>query len=392
MNICNTYDCTGCFACMNICTKDAISVITDDLGKTIPHIDSSKCIECGLCKKICPVENAVELKKTDDAFAVWSNEDKDREVSSSGGAAAVFSRYVLKNGGCVFGASSNGGITNHICIEDEKDIDRLRGSKYVQSFIGLTYREIKNKLDKGKFVLFTGTPCQVAGLNSFLHKDYDNLITVDLICHGTPPHKYLEEHINEKLNGKKWDCYSFRGKYDWFLSVYCNKKIIYQTRRESDEYFMAFLNAMTFRDNCYKCKYARKERVSDITIGDFWGLDRKNLKNQYKGRISLVLPNTENGQSFFDKCKDRFTYEKRSIEEAANPMQGNLLQPSIPHKEREIFIEKYKKDGFEKAVRGTLLGKLVRKNRLKGNIKAVAKKIPFLKKAKNMLSNMRVSG
>lgn len=365
MELCTVQSCTGCFACKNICPKQAIFVGKDSLGKTIPKIDDTLCIECGLCRKVCPVLQPVSLQYPYDAYAVWSKNKDDLQYSSSGGAGAVFARCVLSSGGVVCGAAVKDGTAKHILINSEEQIDQLRGSKYVQSEMGDCYKQIKQYLLAGKQVLFIGTPCQSAGLQRYLQKDYENLLTVDLICHGTPPQVYLSEHLAKHT--KKYTSFSFRGKYDWFLTAYDSSRISYQREREKDIYFLSFLDALTYRDNCYSCRYARLERVSDITIGDFWGLDRSTMKHPYNGRVSLVLPNTEKGSQFFNQIKEQFVYEKRTIQEAANKEQGNLLHPSIPHKDRQKFEEVYRKKGFEAAVSATSIKKEIQINIVKSS-------------------------
>lgn len=363
MEVCDPKVCTGCFACKNICPQNAISIGYDELGKTIPIMDGEKCIECGACRKVCPMLSDVSFHVPYEAYAVWSKEPKDVIRSSSGGAAAVFSRHFLTNGGVVCGAVVREGVTQHICLENPEELDLLRGSKYVQSEIGNCYCQIRNYLRKGRKVLFIGTPCQSAGLQTFLGKDYSELITVDLICHGTPPQKYLTEHLRSQ--DVDFDRFSFRGKYDWYLTAYQGDEIVYQRQRSRDRYFLAFLEGLSYRENCYSCRYARKERVSDLTIGDFWGLNRKSMVHQYNGRVSLVLPCTPKGQEYFDTVKDKLTWEKRSVDEAVNETQGNLLHPSIPHKDRELFEIIYRTKGFTKAVAATSLERSIRINTIK---------------------------
>lgn len=368
MQICEREKCTGCFACMNICPKDAITVQTDVLGKTIPIIDENKCISCGVCNKVCPVNCAVEQKMPEHTYAVWSVDEYDCKFSSSGGAASVFARRVLENGGAVYGAASIDGAVKHIKIADVSELEMLRGSKYVQSSIGYIYRDVKNELKNGRKVLFTGTPCQIAGLKGYLQKENENLITVDLICHGTPPETYLNEHIQDVTNNSQYDSVAFRGKYDYYLTVENKGKIKYQRKRDLDTYFQAFADGLILRDNCYSCRYACPDRCADLTIGDFWGIDRSTLKNPYKGRISLVMTNTKKGMDFFEECKDRFVCEERTLKEAMNPEQGNLLHPSVPHNERQFFVRNYPVFGFEKTMKKTKLGKAVNKNYIKSRV------------------------
>ncbi len=362
MQICNENTCTGCLACMNRCPKDAITVGRGENGQIMPCIDAEKCINCGICQKICPANTKLPLCAAERSYAAWSTADGE---SSSGGVAAVMARRVLSRGGVVYGAAVANKVTRHIRVTEEAGLALLRGSKYVQSEVGLSYRQAKEDLQKELPVLFVGTPCQIAGLKAFLNREYTNLIAVDLICHGTPPHQYLTEHLDRKTRWN-WDGYSFRGKHDFSMTAYCGENIVYQQYCSEDFYFQAFLQGLTYRESCYLCSYARPERVSDLTIGDFWGIKRATLQQPYKGRISVVLPNTEKGQAFLDEIKPELVWEERTFEEATNEDQGNLLHPSTPHEDRALFLQWYKKTGdFDKAIQKTPFGKeLQRKYRL----------------------------
>ncbi len=351
MNICDVKKCSGCLACYNICPYNAVDIVEDALGKTLCNMNMDKCVKCGLCTKVCPVNNPVEFREPIKAFAAWSKTDKDIKLSSSGGVASVFAREIIRDNGVVFGATVKDKIAKQIVIEKEEDIELLRGSKYVQSDVGYTFREVKEMLKVGKKVLYIGTPCQIAGLQSYLMKDYENLVTVDLICHGTPPMKYLSEYLNEVCGKDNWESFSFRGKHDYMMTAYSDK-IAYQKASREDVYFTAFSLNLTFRDNCYSCPYSQGQRVSDITIGDFWGINRNTLQNQYKGKISVILTNTHKGETFFDEYKDLFIYEERKVEEARNKAQSNLIEPSPHHPDRKIFEENLSM-GFAYAVNST---------------------------------------
>ena len=366
MKICEPKNCTGCMACKNICSKQAISMTEDSLGCLIPQINEEKCIACGLCQKICPAIHSPLSKSARSAYAVWSKNEQDVAYSSSGGAAAVFTRAILERGGIVCGCTVMEGSAQHICIDNIANIEKLRGSKYVQSYIGDCYKQIKDYLEKNREVLFIGTPCQVAGLQSYLQKHYPMLTTVDIICHGTPPQRYLREHLSEKAPG--FDRFSFRGMYDFKLTAYRGERILYQHDRREDIYFAAFLDAMTYRDCCYMCQYARPERVSDLTVGDFWGIDRDSMIHSYSGKISVVLPNTEKGVALFEACQESFVWEERTQEEAVMG-NGNLCRPSRLHPERKKFTELYPRLGFTKAVARTNLGKEVKRNEMRNRVK-----------------------
>lgn len=366
MKICDDNSCSGCCACFNICPKDAISMIENENGITIPKVNMKKCIICNACRNVCPNNTIPKRMRSDYAYAVWSKDDEDIAHSSSGGAAAVFSRKILQNYGVVFGAAYTDGTVKHIRVDNESELYKLRGSKYVQSQIDKIYNLVKKDVISGKQVLFTGTPCQVAGLQSYLGKDYENLLTIDLVCHGTPPIKYLQEYISDIIGKNEiWNTIAFRGSYDCYLTVSDNARIVYQRKAGDDLYFHAFLQGLTYRENCYHCQYACIDRVADITIGDFWGLDKTKLIHPYTGKVSLVLLNSKKGERLFTVAKEDLIWEQRDINEALNPKQGNLLHPSSKHCDRKIFIDSYHKIGFKRAVNKTRIGKIIRNERIK---------------------------
>lgn len=374
MLICDKKECTGCSGCMNICPVNAIKMVPDELGKTIPYVDETKCIHCNKCKKICPNNNPISKNMPISCYAIWTKNEGDKKTCSSGGVATAFSRYVTKEQGVVFGAAILKSMQiEHIAIEEEANIEQLKGSKYVESKIGNSYRFVQNHLKEGRIVLFIGVPCQIQGLNQFLGKEYDNLITVDLICHGTPPYEYFKEYLNYLKLDSASDV-TFRGYYDFCFTCFKGDKIIYQRPAEHDLYFLSFLSNLTQRDNCYDCKYSTIKRVSDITIGDFWGIDKDSLKNKYDGKISVALINTIKGEIFFNKVKELFTFEKRNINEA---ISGNeqLLHPSSRHKDREIFERNYMRLGFTKAVMKTKIPYQIHKSRVKDVITKVQNKV-----------------
>ncbi len=357
MEICKNNKCTGCFACKNICPKEAIVVDTDKSGKTVPTILKNKCVDCGLCQKVCPENENKKLVFPQKCYAIWARDEKDREECASGGVATGIGRYFISNGGVVFGTDWNEKKELELEIkmaETEEELEHFKSSKYVQAFTGESYKKAKQQLDQGKQVLYVGTPCQIAGLRGYLQNEYSNLTTIDLICHGTPPIEYLRTYAKELFPNKKIVKASFRGRDDYYLKLYENvcEESIYSKMHILDLYFYAFLSGLIQRDNCYECEYARNERVSDITIGDFWGLDRSTLKNKYEGKISVALVNTDKGKKVLEQCSDRFYMEERSIGEA---IEGNdqLRKPCTPHKDYEKFIEVYKKNGFSVAVKST---------------------------------------
>ena len=345
--LCEKKDCTGCFSCYNICPKKAIEMIEDEFGYIYPQIDKSKCINCGLCKKTCPVLNQIELNNPIKCLAIRTIDNKILRNSSSGGIATIISKKIIESNGIVYGASFvDNCVVNHIRIDSLNQLDALQGSKYVHSYINDTYKNIKKDLNENRVVLFIGTPCQVAGLRKFLMKDYSNLFTIDIICHGVPSQKFLKNEvlrINKSLNIER---VNFRDKKfsTFHFSLVKNGKTFYYEEWYKSPYFYTFMNSYTYRDNCYSCRYASSKRCSDMTIGDFWGISEnsKFYKTRNKG-VSVVLPITNKGILLLNLIKNDVEYEERPLVEAIN---GNdqLREPCKKSNEQIKFKKVYKKN------------------------------------------------
>lgn len=348
--VCNIKKCLGCFACKSVCPQNAIAVSEDDMGKTIPQINSQKCVDCGLCKNVCPINKNPNFHKIQKCYAAYTKNEIDQTDCASGGLASAFSRKIFERGGVIVGAVYENSILKQKLMSGQDDWEQMKGSKYVQSFVDMSYCDVKSALVSGIQVIYFGTPCQIDGLYGFLKNDYSNLLTVDLICHGTPPMKYLQEYCGFLCGNQHYEKVSFRGKYDYHLAIHGQNSILYNNTCKKDIYYKAFLEGLIFRDNCYKCPYAKAERVSDITIGDFWGLDRSTLKIPNTDKISVVLVQTEKGLQFLDEIKDELYCEERPIAEA---MRDNtqLCHPSVPHRDRSIFVKNYPLKGFVAAVK-----------------------------------------
>lgn len=358
-------DCCGCGSCMNICPKNAIIMEPDQAGFLYPMINDELCIECGACKRACYYQNVHTLNKPQKAFAAVNRNEKQLMLSASGGVFSAIATKILEEGGVVFGAtlSFDNGYANphHIGIESIDDLSKLQGSKYVQSKIGDTYRLAKRYLLEGRKVLFSGTPCQIDGLYGYLKKDYDTLITVDVICHGVPNEKFFNGYLEEEKKRRKAKevvGYTFRDKSKgWgmnsrldYLKKDNTSKSIYVPARLSS-YFTLFLDGDTYRENCYSCKYATKNRPSDLTIGDFWGIQAehpellgRNGFDEKKG-ISCILANSEKGISICKKTKDLLQLHESSYDKISNK-NGQLVEPSHLTKERNVILSIYSKSGY----------------------------------------------
>lgn len=374
---------------MNICPKDAITMVEQEpLGHIYPLIDSAKCIDCHLCEITCPVNTPVSLHEPIHAYAAVSRDYDDLMSSSSGGAASVFSHVILEQGGIVYGCvQENYKHISHERISRKEELYKLKGSKYVQSDMGLVYRNVLQDLKSGKLVLFIGTPCQIAGLRSFLKKEYENLYTVDLVCHGVPSQKLLREEVLYML-GQDSDAYvHFRRKgeplarmYGLFLSN-CPKVAKKKEQFLYNDYITAFMDGLTFRKNCYSCAYAQGRRCSDITVADYWGIGKTTMKTD--SGISLILQNTQKAALLIEMSKQYFHIEKRTVYEAISG-NGQLIAASSEPTYRDAFIADYQLIG-RKAFRIHLKSykkNWIRAHQKKRNIRSILRsyirKIPFI--------------
>ncbi len=364
MELCSTELCTGCFACKSVCPKDAITIGYDSLMKSIPVIDTNKCVNCGLCVKTCPVLNKSESNVPNTCLAAWTNNNADRKDCASGGIATALSRVIYDRGGKVFGCTFDDELNLDIKMaESLDDLERFKSSKYVQSSTADSYEEVRRQLMNDMEVLYIGTPCQIDGLKHFLKKDYDKLYLVDIICHGVSPIDYLKQYVNKISKGKKISNVGFRGSNDFFFTLYEGEKIIYCVRSYMDLYYEEFLRSVIYRDNCYNCRYANTNRVSDLTIGDFWGLDKSTLSEKYDGRVSQILVNTSKGQKLLETVGNYIHTEPGDMDVA---IQNNvqLQHPSEAPYDRKVFVDAFKGD-FVRASYKTSIGKRILKDKIK---------------------------
>ena len=351
MSICEETNCTGCMACYNACPKHCISMNYNNIGILIPSIDEENCIRCNICSKICPSKKKVFNNKIMEAYACWDLDEEKRKTSSSGGIASIFYDKIIKEHGIVFGCNYDENLKLKFSYTDSiKEIEKYKTSKYSQAYIGDSFKKAREFLEQNRKVLFIGTPCQIAGLKNYLNKDYENLITVDFVCHGTPSQKYIDEYIQSLNLSEKPTNITFRGLYNYYFTLYKNNKILYSKKSTEDKYFYSFLNGLLCRESCYNCLYSKPERISDITIGDFWGLGKKFPFNYDTSLgVSVTLINTIKGKNLFDSIKNKIFYEKREISEALAE-NHQLNYPPEKNKNYEKFHNLYIKYGFERAL------------------------------------------
>jgi coenzyme F420-reducing hydrogenase beta subunit len=353
----------------------------DEFGCLHPEINEAKCLNCNLCKKVCPNVETPVFRYPKKCYASWITDKEKRKICASGGIGTTISEYVIRHGGVVFGSRYDENM-NPVMAYTEKmeELEYYKGSRYVQSAIDDTLlRTAKDFLRAGRLVLFVGTPCQIAGLKAYLRKDYDNLLTVDLICHGVSPAKYLVEevaHLRQQYHLDDIADIRFRGndKNNFSLSLW-NKdreklfpKNNYSEKmlrmNETEQYYITgFLFGITMRENCYKCNYARPERISDITIGDFIGLGSQVPFEYPKNNVSSVILNTEKGVAIYDELSKEYPALVNIEREYSERLQykPSLVEPYHAHPLREPFKEHYLKSGYLLAIREVLAGEM--KNR-----------------------------
>lgn len=343
-------NCCGCGSCENICPKNAISMGEDEYGFIYPKIDHNLCIECHLCEKVCNFQSRTEYSDEHKAYAAVTKNQEILMNSTSGGIFTTIALEFIKDGGFVAGSiyDENFNVV-HIVSNKIEDIYKMQGSKYVQSSINDTYFQIRKLLLQKEKVLFSGTPCQVDGLYGYLQRDYDNLYTIDIVCHGVPSNKMFQDylHYESEKYGKITDI-KFRDKTQGWGTTgsikFENKnKIIYSG---TSEYYYLFNKSLTFRDSCYSCKYSSHHRPANITIGDYWGIEKTDFRLLNKKEmdtdkgISLIICNGQQGTNLFEKYQDNFNIYSTTLKNVSK-FNHNLNQPSKMPSNRNNVLNTY---------------------------------------------------
>jgi coenzyme F420-reducing hydrogenase beta subunit len=340
---------------MNVCPKQAISMQPDEDGFLYPQIDIELCMECGLCKKVCVIDKLVSDNEPIAAYAAIQKDSAILNNSSSGGAFAALASLVFENKGVVFGCVFNDEIeAEHICLDNPHDMKKMQGSKYVQSNVKTTYLEVKKHLQMGRWVLYTGTPCQIAGLKAYLCEDYENLITADLVCHGVPSPTFFRGYITwlgANLKGKVTD-FKFRCKAKgWRLTA----KATYEKGGFIREvlippilsyYYQYFLEGDLYRESCYECKYAGGSRQGDFTLGDYWGIEKAHPDVDTRNGVSLLLVNNEKGMGMIDKIREKLQLTESTYEKA-RASNHQLNNPTAKSDKRELILKTFREGGFQ---------------------------------------------
>lgn len=346
-------NCTGCSLCSNVCPHDAITMVWSGEGFLTPNVNLELCINCGICSNSCPAKKAPQNHQDEEAiekveaYGAWNATERARRESSSGGIFPELARKILEDGGCVFGAVWKDKLTvGFTKAETMDDVLSMRGSKYTMAVPGMVYREVKQELKQGRRVLFTGTPCQVAALYAYLRKPYDNLITMDIVCHGVPSRIILEKYVAdaEKRTGKEVANINFRRKIDSWMrysqTKYFTDGSEETTEKKEDPFMLLFLSDIALNKCCYNCRYAHFPRPGDLTLGDFWGVNNTHPDWPYQWGVSALLIRTETGRKAIEACGNSIVYLAVPFADIYKGQEVVYTRPDAPvHPRRSIFMQ-----------------------------------------------------
>lgn len=363
-------ECCGCSACQQICPQRCIQMEPDNEGFLYPKVYSETCINCGLCEKVCPVKNTFKPASQPNSFGARTLDEELRESSSSGGVFTILASKIIERGGVVFGARFNEDWSIiHDYSESLEGLKQFRGSKYVQSRLGNTYSTIKEMLKKRRLVLFTGTPCQVAGLKHFLRKDYPTLYTMDMVCHSISSPKVWQLYLKELDCNKDFSDITFREKrilgwrnYGIKIEIKsqdgANSRIIVggHLGKNANTYMRGFLENLTTRPSCYACPARCYTSGSDIMIADFWHLDKYHPDWDDNKGMSVVLVLSQKGKELFDSVKGSLFCKAIPYDEVEDRgVHAPITSSTKPHRYRYKFFEKLKEDGISNQINHYLI-------------------------------------
>ncbi len=349
-------DCCGCRACEQICPVKCINIKKNEEGFLYPDINLEKCVQCGMCSKVCPMENEYKNEEEQIAYAAISSDDTTLLKSSSGGIFFLLAKWIIKQKGYVFGAYLNKDfILQQKGASNIDEIKQLLGSKYIQSDTNNTFSVVRKMVEQGKLVLYVSTPCQIAAIKLFLGKEYSNFYTIDLLCHGVPSNDLYLGYINylEKKHHGKVVSFSFRDKekFGWSITLKyviekSGKRKAYYVPAGLSPYFYAFLRGKVLRESCYRCPYTTIQRAGDITLADFWGIEKVIPKLESKKGCSCVICNTKKGKDWFENIIPEANIKEVTINQAT-VQNINFFESTKRPEERNSIYKEYSELGFK---------------------------------------------
>lgn len=359
LNLVNKEDCCGCNACVNICPRNCISFKLDEHGSYYPYKNKENCIDCGACEIVCPILHNNSFKLNNKIYACKNKDDEIRKISSSGGIFSAIAKYVIGHNGYVVGAAFSNDYYNvhHVIIDNEEDLALLRGAKYIHSNIESTFKEIKKLLVSNIIVLFSGTPCQIAGLKSFLHhQEYINLICVDVVCHGVPRTGVYQWYIKtlEKKYNSKVIFVTFRDKKNGWR----NSSVVFKFENGKDlsmpstdnSYMRGYINNLYIRLSCTKCKFKNFQSGSDFTLSDFWGSSELRKYKKDNIGVSVVSVNTEKGAKIFNIIKDQLNDVSLIDKGVAYVFNENVSNSAKISSRSQEFLANYRTEDFDRLI------------------------------------------
>ena len=361
-------DCCGCGACAQVCPRSCITLTEDAEGFLYPVVSASDCIHCGACTLVCPMTaQAPASVQAPEGYAAYAREDAVRSASSSGGIFTLLAREILARGGVVFGAAYDEDFSvHHIQIDTPEDLPRLQGSKYVQSRTEEAYRQAKHQLEAGKTVLFSGVGCQIAGLKAYLKKDYPQLYTVDVLCHGVPSPKVWRDYLREQQDafGSGVEAVSFRDKSTgwtgYSMRLQFRDRQVYQSHHTEDTYLKFFLENISLRPACHSCRFKALPHSADLTLGDAWGIGSYMPDMTDDRGTSLVLVNSRKGQALFRAIETYMVFRPGEPDRLLPPWADSRT-PVPPHPRRSLFFSAVARDASMEKLLQVLRGNPVHK-------------------------------
>lgn len=382
--------CCGCTACYSACPKNAIRMVRDNEGFLYPEVDREKCVNCGMCKKVCPILNKAKLNEFKPKAYLFQNSNEEiRKDSTSGGIFTAIGEFVIKNNGIVYGATFDDNfVVNHIGVESTYELCKFRKSKYVQSNQNNCFKEIKQYLDNGKLVCYSGTPCQVGGLRTYLRKDYENLILVDIMCHSVPSPLVFEKYkgyILKKMNANKILNINFRDKnkygYKYSMMTVETDNGIYSQGIDTDPYLRAFFSDVSVRPSCYNCHFKTMKRVSDLTIWDCFNINEIDKSFDDDKGTTRVLVQSEKGEKLLENLDD-VRLKELDINIATKKVKEMTNSVNYNDKRKKFFeninddnvFEKYYPTNFKTEV-NSFVRKALAITGIYSSVKSLAKKI-----------------
>ena len=351
--------CTGCHACVAICSQKCIDMEDSGEGFMFPVVHMESCIQCDRCKEVCPVLRMPDRNQHTRVVALKSKDEAERENSTSGGVFPLLAKQLLNDGGIIYGAVYECDFSvRHVAVENSEYLPLLQGTKYVQSKIGRVFTEVEDKLKTGRSVLFSGTPCQCAGLRAFLGKNYDNLILVDLICHGVPSPKvwqtYIDYRAKQENGGKRPVRINMRSKISGWSRYstefdYGNGKTT-RIQNSQDFFIKSFIGNICLRSSCSDCLAKGTERCTDLTLGDYWGIWSQHPEFSDEKGTSIVFVHSAKGMDMLNRVKGQTEWLEIPIEDAYRENMS-MVSSSKPHEKRNEFLDRITSDNFGDVVR-----------------------------------------